>query len=178
MPLVAGDVKLADPLRKPLGAIGAKAQTGLADALGRLRTRAQTSKVVSGRPQGGYEDQALEQAGTMAGRGIDDSLYNVLGSGSLQDVKSQQEYQRKMALAKEIGDMMSPSTAEEILGGLSQGVNLGAKGKGIYDALGQGNDYSGPRPSSSSSLNLYKPGGYAPQMPSYEEPYDYRQWWG
>lgn len=175
--LLASDVKLADPLKKPLAGIGAQGQSALATALGKLRMQATESNRVSGRPQGTYQDFALNQAGEQAGRGINDALYGALGGVSYQDLKNQKEYERQMALAKEIGDKMSPSVAEEILGGLTQGVNLASKGKGIYDALGQ----SKPSGGGSNPLSLGSSSGFDPSMVSYNpDPYGRQQsydWW-
>lgn len=180
MALFAGDIKLAQPLKDPLSQIGVQSQGNLADALGKIRSRATTSSRASGRPQGVYQGQAIDRAGASAGRGINDALYGALGTTSYNDFRNQQQFERQMALAKEIGDKMSPSTAEEVLGGLSQGVKLGAKGAGIYQALGNGST-----PRTSSALDLYNPGstgasryGLGSNPFAVPPSYDYSQWGG
>lgn len=135
--MTASDVKLANPLKPVLGGYAQKGQGSLAEALGRIGNQAKTSSAASGRIQGDYQPFALGQANTLASRNINDVLGGVLGGTSYNDAKAQQEFERQMSLAREIGDINSPSLAEEILGGLSGGVNLGAKGKGLYDALSQ-----------------------------------------
>lgn len=177
--LLASDVKLADTLKPVLGGYNKKAQGSLSDALGRATSQGVRSASASGRTMGDYTGQALGRANTQASQNIENSLAGSLGQTTLQDTIAQREHEKKMALAKEIGDMMSPSMAQEVLGGLSQGVNLGTQAYGLSQALGGG---SGASPSYGSSLNLYE-SGRNPFMPDlsrvrgYSEPYDYRSNW-
>jgi hypothetical protein len=163
MALVAGNVKLLEGLKKPLGAVADKAKGNLAEALGRVQLRSRVSQEVSGRPIGGYAEEEIGRANDMAGRGVDDALYGILGSGSFDDYRAEQDFQRQKALAERIGDMMSPSTFSQVVGGLSGVAKTGLQAKGLYDALGS---VRAPRstPSYASPLNY--------------EPLDYSAWWG
>lgn len=137
-PLLASDVKLADPLKAPLGQINAGGQKSLADALGTLDTGARTSAKASGRVMGGYTGQALGRANTAASRGIEDRVGGVLGGASLQDTQNEREFQANMALANELGGLMSPTMLQEILGGLGGAAQTGGQFASLYNALGKG----------------------------------------
>lgn len=134
-PLMAGDVKLLDPLKAPLGGINQQGQNSLADALGKSKAQARTSQIVSGRPKGQYIGEVLGRANTMASRGIEDAVAGTLGGASLKDLQNEQEFQRNMALAQELGDLNSPSVWQEILSGLGGGAGTALQFKGLYDAL-------------------------------------------
>lgn len=135
--LFASDVKLADPLKPALAGYNRQAQGSLTAALGSGLEQGRTSARASGRVMGDYAGKELGRASSLASRGIENSLTGSLGQTSLKDMLAAREHQKKLALAKEIGDLMSPSLAQEILGGLSQGVNTGTQGYSLYQALNQ-----------------------------------------
>ena len=178
--LLASDVKLADQLKPVIGGYNKTAQTSLADALGRSTAQGKKSAVASGRSMGGYAGEAVGRASTKSSQGIENSLAGILGQTTLNDTIAQREHEKKMALAREIGDLMSPSAAEEVLGGLSQGVNLASQGTSLYQALGQGGG-SGASPSYGSSLNLYDQTNpfqtNLSKIRGAEKPYDYSRYW-
>lgn len=154
--MTAGDVKLADPLKELTSGYGKTAQGGLSDALGRITNQAKKSQIASGRVQGDYMGQALGRSNSLASQKINNTLGGVLGGVSLKDLQSQQEFERQMALAQEIGDLNSPSTLQEVLGGLGGGADLALQGKGLYDALGRGKG-GGSYRGASPSLDVYDP---------------------
>ena len=133
--LVAGKVPLLDELKDPLTGIKQKRQGSLDSALGKISNRSKISATSIGRPQGEYAGFSMGQAGEMGSRGIDDALLGVAGTGSYNDVLAEQDYQRNLALADELGSLNSPSTFEEIMGGLSGAGNAAGKFGGLYKAL-------------------------------------------
>lgn len=157
-PMTADKVKLLDPLKGQLGGYAKSGQNSLSDALGTLNNQATTSAQASGRVMGDYQGQALGRANTMASRGINDSVAGLLGGASLKDAQSQQEFEQKMALAREIGAMNSPTMLQEIIGGISGGANVAGQGASLYQALGNrgggGGSSSGSLP---PNLSLYDP---------------------
>jgi|SRR5712671_7871911 len=161
--LLASDVKLADTLKPVLSGYNRKAQGSLSDALGAGLGQAKTSSRASGRAFGNYTGQTLGRANTMASQNIENSLAGSLGATSLKDVMAEREFQKKMALAREIGDQMQPGQLEQILGLVGQGANAGMQGYGLYNSL-QGPASSRPSFStypSNSRLDLpYSFGGY------------------
>lgn len=176
-PTTAADIKLADPLKAPLGSINTKGQGSLQSALGRIQTNATASNKASGRPTGQYQGQVTGQANTAASQGIENSLAGVLGNASLKDAKNEQEYQENLKLAKEIGAINAPSLIQEIFSSIGKGANTAGEFKGLYDALGNKNKgYS-----SSSGENNYglakNPYGRNP-FADYDYPtYDYDANW-
>lgn len=152
--MTAGDVKLADPLKETYSGIGAKRQASLEEMLGRVKSRNRASQIASGRPMGSYTAPTLDFAGTSAGRGVEDALYGSLGGASYKDVINDQEHQRKIALAKRIGSLMSPSLAQQILGGIGMAGQVApaliGAGKSIYGSF-QGSQ----NPTVGSNLRLY-----------------------
>lgn len=151
----AGDVKLLEPLKGAYGGYAKDAQTSLASALGTLGNQAKTSAIASGRVQGSYQPFALNQAGTLASRGINDTLGAQLGQSSLEDMIKQQEFERNMELAKRTGSLNSPNSLQMALGALSGAANLYGKYRGFrgpqtsFPSSGNSGVMANPR------LNLY-----------------------
>ena len=152
--MTANDVKFADPLKDPLSRIGAKSQGNLEAQLGRIASRNRQGQTVNGRPVGEYTGATLDQAGSMAGRGIEDALYGSIGNASYQDALNAQEHERQLALAKRIGAAYKPSTAQEVLGGIGLAGQVAgplmSAGKSLYQPKALSPGYG-------SSLNLYEP---------------------
>jgi hypothetical protein len=133
--LTAGDVKLIGPLKESLRGYSTAGKGSLADALGRISTQNNTSAIASGRPQGQYIGQSLNQANVLAGRGIDDSLANSLGAASLSEKKAQNEHADNLALARMIGEQNSPNDLMEALGALGNAAESGAQLYGAYKGM-------------------------------------------
>ena len=129
--LTGGGINLADPLKDPLSKIGQKSQGTLQDILGRIQGQNAMGQAVSGRPMGQYTGMELGRAGTMAGRGVEDSLYGVLGQASLQDARNAKQHEMNLALARRVGGLNKPSTLQEVLGGLGSAAQLFTAGKSI-----------------------------------------------
>jgi hypothetical protein len=153
----AGDIKLAKPLQSPLSGIAGKSRSRLQDILGQRTDQIRQDQLVSGRPMGEYTGFALGQASDAAGRGVDNSLYGVLGDASLRDYRSNQDYQRQMQLAKEIGDLNRPSLIQEISGLLTGAGTSAGSFKNIYDQFSNRPKISTTR-STAPALNYYDPG--------------------
>ena len=118
MALLASGINLNDALKDPLSDIGRNSSGRLETALGRVKGRFNTGSMVSGRPQSQYFDEQIGNAETMGQRGIEDALYGVLGGSSYQQQIAERDHARKMALAKKLGSINSPSTLQEVLGGI------------------------------------------------------------
>jgi hypothetical protein len=163
--LTAGDVKLVDPLKDPLSGINKKSQGSLQSALGRIQAQSLASGRASGRGKSSYIPQELNRASTIGSRGIEDTLYGSLGSVSLKDTLAALEHQRNLALVNEIGDNMSPSLLQEILGGLGAAGQAGANVSGIYNSLGKRGASGGPHSYGSSRASNF--GLNYPQIPDF-----------
>lgn len=166
----AGGIKLRDPLKQPLGAIGAQRQSSLQDALGGITERSRASQMASGRPQGQYTGQALGMANTLASRGIDDSLYGLIGEASYGEDRADRDHLRMVSLAKKYGNAMKPSTMQEILGG------VGAIGGAIAPGLANYRSYQNralPQGGGSNPLSLNSYSEPDPSLMSMDDPY----WW-
>jgi hypothetical protein len=148
MALFAGNVKLSSDLSKSLNPIRKKSRANLSEALGEMGTRAESGRQATGRIQGSYAQDELAAAGDMAGRRIDDTVGNVLGTASLQDFQNAQEHERQMALAKEIGDMFKPNRVQEIARFLGHTAESAPAFRSLYDTY-----RSVPRNGSSGSLS-------------------------
>lgn len=156
----ASDVKLIGPLKDSYRGYANDAQNSLSSALGMIGNQAKTSAIASGRTQGSYQPFALNQAGTIASRGINDTLGAQLGQASLEDMIKQQEFERNMELARKTGGLNSPNGLQMALGAALGAANLYGKYKG----------FRGPQTSFMSSgnsgmmenpmLNLYQRGNF------------------
>lgn len=135
MAFMAGDVKLIEGLKQPLGGYATAAKGSLQDALGRISSRSKQSQEASGRVTGEYTGQQLGQAGMMGERGIDDALGGVLGDASYTDALNQKKFEQDMMLAKRVGALNRPSTIMQVIQGLGGAVDTGFQAKGLYDAL-------------------------------------------
>jgi len=140
MAFMAGDVKLIDSLRDPLKTIRNKSQGSLSDFLGKIGAQQKTSATASGRVPSAYAPAELGRAGTRASTGIEDMLSNALGGTSYDEILKQKEHERNMALAKEIGDLQSPSTWEQVLSGLGGGARAGGQFYSLYNSLNRPSD--------------------------------------
>lgn len=161
--MTAENTKLLDPLKGTYAGYNQAGQNSLADALGTLTNQAKTSQLASGRVQGQYIPQALGRANTMASQGITNSLGGALGDASLKDAQSQQEFERQMALAREIGSINSPNTLQEIIGGLSGAAGTIGSGASLYQALNRGGGATSAPGTLPPSLSL--PPQYDPYDP-------------
>lgn len=155
MAFMAGDVKLIEGLKQPLGGYATAAKGSLQDALGRISSRSKQSQEASGRVTGEYTGQQLDQAGVMGERGIEDALGGVIGNASYTDALNQKKFEQDMMLAKRIGSLNRPSTLTQVIQGLGGAVDTGVQAKGLYDALNRPSGTSGP--SYGSSLRLTNP---------------------
>jgi hypothetical protein len=135
MALFAGDIKLNDKLRDPLAAINKSSQDKLTAALGTIGTRQKTSNMASGRVMGEYAPAELARAGTQASTSIEDQLLGALGGTSYSEHLKEQEHQRDLALAKEIGSLNAPSTLQQVLGGLGGVANVAGQFGSLYKGL-------------------------------------------
>lgn len=164
MALFAGDIKLTDALKDPLKKTAKVGQDRLSSALGRVNDRFAAGASASGRPVGEYAPAEIGRAGELASRGIDDRLLGVLGQGSYGDYKGQRDFDRQMALAEEIGGLLSPSLAQEIFSGIGSAAQLGGQAYGLSKALGGRGGGGGNVPygtsSNSFSYNMDQLRGY------------------
>lgn len=157
MALLASGINLNDTLKDPLSAIGQGASGRLEGALGRIRTRFNAGASASGRHASPYFDETIGDAANLGERGIEDSLYGVLGGASYKNRLGERDHLRKMELAKRIGSMNSPSTLQEVLGGIGlAGQTIPAFIQG-GNALASGLKKS-PSGSLPPSLSLYNSG--------------------
>lgn len=131
--LDASGVKLIDQLRQPIQKANRQAQDPLQAALGRLSSRQTASNKASGRVLGEYAPAELSRAGSRASTGIEDVLSGALAGGSYDEVLKQQEHERSLALAQEIGDLSAPSVLEQVLAGLGGGGRAGAQFYQLYN---------------------------------------------
>lgn len=134
--MTGSSVKLRDSLKDPLSAIGGASQGRLQDVLGRITAQGQAGQMASGRPTGQYMGQMMGQANTLASRGIDDSLYGVIGNASYGQDRADRDHIRQMALAKKLGGMMKPNAMSEILSGIGSLGKLIPAGTSLYNAMG------------------------------------------
>lgn len=133
--MTAGAIKLRDPLKDPLSGISQQRQSSLQDTLGRITANSRASQAASGRPMGEYAGYALGNANTLASRGIDDSLYGVIGNTSYKEDRADRDHLRKIELAKKLGKMNSPSTLQEIIGGIGSLGPLIPAGQSLYRSM-------------------------------------------
>lgn len=130
--LFSGDVKLNKSLLDPINKIGQKSRASLEGALGRVQGRNRAGQEASGRTQGEYTGQELGRASTMANRGVEDTLAGALGGASYDELMAEQEHQRNLALANEIGKSSKPGLLEEVLGGIGATAPLLLTGSSLY----------------------------------------------
>ena len=149
MALFGSDVELLGQLKEPLSGISRKRRGSLEESLGRISGQLQRNAGIAGRPQSDYIPQELTRASERSLQDVDNALLGVLGEGSLQDYNDEQDYQRNIKLAKEIGSILSPSIIQQIAGGLGGAGNAALQFKSLYDSLGRQ-----PRTSSGLPPNL------------------------
>lgn len=160
-PATAKDIKLLDPLKGYTEANRARGQGGLDAALSGITGQNAESMKARGVTHSDYIPAELTRAGGAASRGLEDTLLGQLGGGTYDEFKKEQEHQRNLDLVNEIGALSAPTLLQEILGGLSGGAKTGLQFSQLYSALKKPQDgleygnYSGPRPSYGSRLNLY-----------------------
>lgn len=130
--LFANGVNLNDSLRTPLQGINKKSQGNLQDALGRISARQTTSNAVSGRPQGEYAPAELQRSGTQASGDIESQLLQALGGASYDEQQKQKEQDSNIALARQIGSINSPNSAQELLAALGSVGSIAGTGYGLY----------------------------------------------
>jgi hypothetical protein len=142
-------------LKDPLAGIGGQTSGRLNDSASMIRNRFNAGASATGRPASPYFDQQFGQAQAQGQRGIEDSLYGVLGNASYKDQLAVRDHQRKMALAKMIGGANKPSTLQEVLGGIGAFAPampaLAGGAKSLYNSMGT----SGASNSLPSSLSLF-----------------------
>lgn len=161
----AKDVTLDSSLTRTLGGIGDTQGTAISGAYGRARTQA----AADARPTGSYYGQRLGTGEALSQGNLRSGLENVLGGEGYADWKSKRDFDENMALAQFTGELMKPSTTEEVMAGLGGGAQAGGQFYGLYNALSKRPAYSSamqpytqssaPNPSyymsGGSGLNLY-----------------------
>ena len=133
--LGAGDVKLLDnyDLKSSLKKTNKGVQDRLQEALGRIGSRqAISSGAYAGRVRGEYAPQELQRAGQQESAGIEDQLTRLLSEGSYDEAVKQNEHEKDLALAREIGNLNKGSSAQELLAALGEAGQLGGTAYGMY----------------------------------------------
>lgn len=134
--LLASDVKLPSNLTTVLGQQGQGAQNSLNDVYSRIKSQFGADQKARGVRSGDPNDYFSSRIGTgqnMSNLGLRGGLESVLGDTGYKDTLSERDYQQNYELAKRIGDLMSPSILEQVLGGLGGGAQAGGQFYGLYD---------------------------------------------
>lgn len=159
MATTANQINLDPKLASLLQTIGAPQSTAISGSYGRygdqMRRDARPGATVSTSP-GTYGANRLAVRERLSQGGLSSGLAGVLGGEGLADWKSNRDFGQNMALAQLSGDLMKPSTLEQVLGGLGVGAKAGGQFAGLYNSMKK--PQSQPYQDMGPSLNYYNPG--------------------
>lgn len=110
---------------------------GIQDQYTQARKRLVAQQAASGRLMSGVADYPLTDLDTSEGSalsGVQDSLANALAGVPAEDYLNQNQFQRQLSLAKEVGSLMQPSTLDEVMQGIGGATKIGATvaGFGVF----------------------------------------------
>ena len=152
MVAMATDVKTPSALYSVLGGIGDTQQGNINDVYGRIRAGLGKRAM-----PGGYADSRLNTGLSLSSDGLRSGLEGVLGNTGYSDFKSNRDFGQNMYLTKLAGELMKPSTLQEVLGAFGGAAKTGGQ---LYGAFG------GQRKPYTPSYGLSSPDQFGLNYPS------------
>lgn len=152
-PLADPNTIMTDPsLAKALGAPMKKGQNDIGSVYDRIRTGFKADSKARGVTEGSYAPGRINTAQDLSEQDLTNRLQAVLGDTAYKDFQGDRGYSQQEGLAREIASLNSPSTLEEILGGLGGAAGVGG---GLYAALGNRKTPAPAQPLPYWALNGY-----------------------
>lgn len=160
MPTTASQIAIPSSLTDVLGQIGSGQQSAISGAYAKKKQQ-MLADALPGRATvlapGSYASERLGTGENLSMGNLRSGLEQVLGNTAYGDWKNERDFRQNYELAKLAGELMRPSTVEQVLSGLGGGAQTGGQFMGLYNSLKK--PMTPYTPTSTPNYGYYTSGG-------------------